>query len=127
MSKKLKWNQRTRIKNCDKYRKNKILSTLHKIVVFVLINTLYYVFTNQVAYFIGGILGKLVLILIHFLCAKGVKSGSLPNRLGSIFFTFFMLNAFPIGTLVAVVMLFFSVFKWENADEMKRPNINYES
>jgi len=24
-----------------------------------------------------------------------------------------MLNAFPIGTLFAVIMLFFSIFKWE--------------
>lgn len=111
--------------------KNQTLSTLHKIVAFVLIfdliNMLYYVFTNQVTYFVGAILGKLVLILIHFLCAKGVKSGSLSNRLGSIFFTLFMLNAFPVGTFVAVVMLFFSVFKWENAQQIKQSNINYES
>lgn len=108
--------------------KNQTLSTLHKIVAFVLIfdliNMLYYVFTNQVRYFVGAILGKLLLIIIHFLCAKGVKSGSLSNRLGSIFFTIFMLNVFPVGTFVGVFMLFYSVFKWENTDQIKQPNIN---
>lgn len=58
-------------------------------------------------------LGKITLICIHFLCAKEVKSGRQSNRLASIFFTLFMLNAFPIGTLLAVIMLFFSIFKWE--------------
>lgn len=88
---------------------------------------LYYVFTNQVTFFVGAILRKLVLILIHFLCAKGVKLGSLPNRLGSIFFTLFMLNAFPVGNFIVVVMLFFSVFGWESAHQIKQSNINHES
>lgn len=97
---------------------NQILSTLHRIVAFILIFDLIYMFydafIDHKAYFFGGFLGKMALIVVHFLCAKGVKSGHIANRLGSIFFTVFMLNAFPIGTVFAVIMLFFSIFKWEN-------------
>ena len=83
------------------------------ILIFDLIYMFYDAFIDHKAYFFGGFLGKTALIVIHFLCAKGVKSGHTANRFGSIFFTLFMLNAFPIGTLFAVIMLFFSIFKWE--------------
>lgn len=96
---------------------NQILSTLHRVVAFILIldliYMLYQLFVDHSAYLFGSFLGKITLICIHFLCAKGVKSGRTSNRLASIFFTFFMLNAFPIGTLFAVIILFFSIFKWE--------------
>ncbi|WP_089603557.1 hypothetical protein [Acinetobacter piscicola] len=96
---------------------NQILSALHRIVAFILIFDLIYMFyqlfVDHSAYLFGSFLGKLTLICVHFLCAKGVKSGRTSSRLASIFFTIFMLNAFPLGTLFAVTMLFFSLFKWQ--------------
>ncbi|EXB48716.1 putative membrane protein [Acinetobacter sp. 1000160] len=35
--------------------------------------------------------------------------------------TVFMLNMFPLGTVVAVVMLFFSLFRWEKYSTFKLP------
>ncbi|KXZ64803.1 hypothetical protein AVENLUH5627_02971 [Acinetobacter venetianus] len=35
--------------------------------------------------------------------------------------TVFMLNNFPIGTVIAVMMLFFSLFKWEKDSTFKLP------
>ena len=81
----------------------------------------YDAFIDHKAYFFGGSLGKIALIVVHFLCAKGVKSGHTVNRLGSIFFTVFMLNDFPLGTLLAVIMLFFSIFKWERNQSFNFP------
>ncbi len=96
---------------------NQILSTLHRVVAFILISDLVYAIYNlymhMPKYFIGGLLGRIALIAVHFLCAKSVKTGSASSRIGSILMTVFMLNMFPLGTVIAVVILFFSLFKWE--------------
>lgn len=104
---------------------NKILSTLHRIVAFILISDLVYAIYNlfmyMPKYFIGGLLGRIALIAVHFLCAQSVETGSTSSRIGSIVMTLFMLNMFPLGTVIAVVMLFFSIFKWEKGSTFKLP------
>ena len=104
---------------------NQMLSTLHRIVAFILISDLVYaiynLFMHMPKYFIGGLSGRIALIVVHFLCAKSVRTGSTSSRIGSILMTVFMLNMFPLGTVVAVVMLFFSVFKWEKDSTFKLP------
>lgn len=104
---------------------NQILSTLHRVVAFILISDLVYAIYNlymhMPKYFIGGLLGRIALIAVHFLCAKSVKTGRTSSRIGSILMTVFMLNMFPLGTVIAVVMLFFSLFKWEKGSTFKVP------
>ncbi|MCH7314482.1 hypothetical protein [Acinetobacter sp. ANC 3882] len=104
---------------------NQILSTLHRIVGFILISDIFYaiynLFMHMPKYFTGGLLGRIALIAAHFLCAKSVKTGSTSSRIGSIIMTVFMLNMFPLGTVIAVVMLFFSVFKWEKDSTFQLP------
>ncbi|WP_032866729.1 hypothetical protein [Acinetobacter sp. 1000160] len=104
---------------------NQTLSTLHRIVAFILISDLVYViynlFMHMPHYFIGGLFGRIALIAIHFLCAKSVQTGTTRSRIGSILMTVFMLNMFPLGTVVAVVMLFFSLFRWEKYSTFKLP------
>ncbi|USA45408.1 hypothetical protein NDN11_11815 [Acinetobacter sp. C26M] len=107
--------------------KNQILSTLHRIVAFILISDLVYAIYNlymhMPKYFVGGLLGRVALIAVHFLCAKSVKTGSTSSRIGSIVMTAFMLNMFPVGTVIAAVMLFFSIFKWEKTSTFQLPTV----
>ena len=109
---------------------NQILSTLHQVVGYILISDfvlmIYLIFTQHPKFFIGGLLGKIFLIYIHFLCSKAVKYGRFENRLASIFFTIFLFNVFPVGQVLAVIMLYYSIFKWEKpvTFEVPKPNID---
>ncbi|MGJ8757987.1 hypothetical protein ACSFV5_11035 [Acinetobacter sp. HC8-3S] len=105
---------------------NQILSTLHKMAAIVVITlfiykAVYRFYVDIPQYSIGSFLGVCALIFAHFVCAKSVKTGSISSRFGSIFMTVFMLNNFPIGTVIAVMMLFFSLFKWEKDSTFKLP------
>ena len=106
---------------------NQILSTLHKVVAYVLIfdlvQMIFAIFIQSPQYFIGSLIGKVFLIYIHFLCAKNVKYGRFENRLGSIFYTIFMLSLVPIGTILAVMMLYYSIFRWEKYTPLNVSNI----
>jgi len=104
---------------------NQILSTLHRITGFILISDLIYaiynMFVNMPEYFIGSLLGRIVAIAIQFLCARSVKTGTITSRIGSIVISILMLNMFPIGTVIGIVMLFFSLFKWEKDSTFPLP------
>lgn len=104
---------------------NQMLSTLHRIAGFILISDLIYAIYNIFVYmpkfFIGGLLGRIVAIAMQFLCARSVKTGTTSSRIGSMVISILMLNMFPVGTVIAVVMLFFSLFKWEKASTFQLP------
>lgn len=104
---------------------NQILSTLHRItgviVISDLIYAIYNIFVHTPKYFIGSILGLIAAIATQFLCARSVKTGTTSSRIGSIVISILMLNMFPIGTVIAVVMLFFSLFKWEKDSTFQLP------
>ncbi|RZG44814.1 hypothetical protein [Acinetobacter wuhouensis] len=100
--------------------KNKYLSYLHILVaVIVAMDTFYLIYLSisngvqDAAYLTGGLVGKFCLIVIHYMCSREVQHGSTIGRIASIFFTLFVLAAFPIGTVIGIFMLFFSIFKWD--------------
>lgn len=108
---------------------NQTLSTLHKMVAIVVIALLIYkvvyrFYENIPQYSIGSFLGVFALVFVHFVCARSVKTGSTSSQFGSIFMTVFMLNKFPIGTVLGVLMLYFSIFKWEKQPIFKVPVID---
>ncbi|ENW97202.1 hypothetical protein [Acinetobacter dispersus] len=107
-------------------QRNQILSRLHKMAAIVVITlfiykAVYRFYVDIPQYSIGYFLGVSALIFAHFVCARSVKTGSTSSRFGSIFMTVFMLNNFPIGTVIAVMILFFSLFKWEKGPTFKLP------
>lgn len=111
--------------------KNHTLSTLHRVAAFILISDLVYaiynIFVHMPKYFIGSLLGLIVSIVIQFLCARSVKTGTISSRIGSIVLSLLLLNMFPIGTTIAAAMLFFSLFKWEKNSTFQLPIENQKA
>jgi len=54
----------------------------------------------------------MVVIGLHLYAAKRVLDGTKNSRYISLFLTVFLLFAFPIGTILGVIMLFL-LYKWE--------------
>lgn len=101
--------------------KNKVLSWLHYIVAVIVVFDVVYILNysldfsqDNTGYLMGAVVGKLILIALHVIAAKTVKNGRTKDRLFSLFLTFFVLSAFPIGTILGVLMLIF-IFKWQAA------------
>ena len=101
--------------------KNKALSWMHySIAVISAFDAIYIV--NYVldasqesnAFMTGRVIGKIMVIALHVIAAREVKKGRRQDRLFSLFLTFFVLFAFPIGTIFGVIMLIL-IFRWQSS------------
>ena len=109
--------------------KNKVLSCLHYIVAVIVVFDAVYILNYSLdlskdnsSYLIGSVVGKIILIALHITAAKLVKNGRTKDRIFSFFLTLFVLSAFPIGTLMGVIMLIF-IFKWQSEKTVVTTNI----
>ena len=80
------------------------------VITLFIYKAVYRFYVDIPQYSIGSFLGVCALIFAHFICAKSLKTGSTSSRFGSIFMT-----------VIAVMMLFFSLFKWEKDSTFKLP------
>lgn len=103
-------------------RKNKVLSWLHYIVAVIVVFDAIYILNYSLdlskdnsTQLIGNVIGKFILIALHIIAAKIVKNGRTKDRLFSFVLTLFVLSAFPIGTILALIMLMF-IFKWQSSE-----------
>lgn len=100
-------------------QKNKVLSWLHYIVTVIVVFDLIYILNytldlskDNASDLIANMMGKLLLITLHIIAAKKVKNGRIKDRIFSLFMTLFVLSAFPIGSILATIMLIY-IFKWQ--------------
>ncbi|MBJ9738787.1 hypothetical protein I5523_03910 [Acinetobacter oleivorans] len=100
-------------------KKNFGLSRAHYVVAIITVLDVIYMFYHYMAissssstYLLGEVIGKMVVIGLHLYAAKRVLDGTKNSRYISLFLTVFLLFAFPIGTILAVIMLFL-LYKWE--------------
>ncbi|WP_320148690.1 hypothetical protein [Acinetobacter pittii] len=100
-------------------KKNIGLSRAHYVVAAITVFDVIYMIYHYMAlndpiptYLLGGIIGKGVVIGLHIYAAKRVLDGTKNSRYISLFLTIFLLFAFPIGTILGVIMLFL-LYKWE--------------
>lgn len=100
-------------------KKNFGLSRAHYVVAIITVLDVIYMIYHYMAisgssstYLLGGVIGKMVVIGLHLYAAKRVLDGTKNSRYISLFLTVFLLFAFPIGTILGVIMLFL-LYKWE--------------
>jgi len=100
-------------------KKNFGLSRAHYVVAIITVLDVIYMIYHYMAisgssstYLLGVVIGKMVVIGLHLYAAKRVLDGTKNSRYISLFLTVFLLFAFPIGTILGVIMLFF-LYKWE--------------
>jgi hypothetical protein len=100
-------------------KKNFGLSRAHYVVAAItaldVIYMIYHYMTISSSIFaslLGGVTGKVIVIGLHIYAAKRVLDGTRNSRYISLFLTVFLLFAFPVGTILGVIMLFL-LYKWE--------------
>lgn len=105
-------------------QKNKVLSWLHYIVAVIVVFDVIYILNytldlskDDAPYLIANVVGKLLLIALHITAAKMVKNGRVKDRIFSLFLTLFVLSAFPIGSILAIIMLIY-IFKWQTSENI---------
>ena len=100
-------------------KKNIGLSRAHYVVAIITVLDVIYMIYHYMAIsgsvfasLLGGIVGKVVVIGLHIYAAKRVLDGSKNSRYISLFLTVFLLFAFPVGTILGLIMLCL-LYKWE--------------
>ena len=104
-------------------KKNFGLSRAHyAVAVITILDVIYMIYHymaisgSTTAYLLGGVIGKAVVIGLHIYAAKKVLDGTKNSRYISLFLTIFLLFAFPVGTILGVIMLFL-LYKWEKGPD----------
>lgn len=108
---------------------NIALSWIHYLIaVIVVFDTIYILnyslnlSNDNASYLVGSVIGKVILIAMHIIAARNVTTGAKRDRIFSLLLTFFVLFAYPVGTIFGVIMLIL-LWKWdqehENADLLK--------